>query len=86
LGFTLTAGHFPRLLSAVSFNSTTGVTTGTITGIQPVPGSMFLVGVACPPLDPVVQSHPVGAMKIGTAKWYSDSRAAARLPGPNPPC
>jgi hypothetical protein len=37
-GFTLTASHFPWVLNAVSFNSATGVTTGTITGIHAVLG------------------------------------------------
>jgi hypothetical protein len=32
--FTVTAGHLPWKLNATSFNSTTGVTTGTITGIH----------------------------------------------------
>ena len=34
LKFTVTTSHFPWSLNAVSFNSTSGVTTGTLTGIH----------------------------------------------------
>lgn len=36
IAFTLTASHFPWHLNAVSFNSATGVTTGTLTGMHAV--------------------------------------------------
>ena len=70
LMFTVTTSHFPWSLNAVSFNSTSGVTTGTITGIHAT-----LTGPSCSAVVDGTGATADNGMVSGT---YTNSTGALK--------
>jgi|SRR5215470_1670351 len=71
LMFTVTNSHFPWSLNAVSFNSTTGVTAGTITGIHST-----LTGPSC---SAVVDGTGATADNGMVSATYTNSTGALKV-------
>src|SRR5262249_14710212 len=69
--FTVANSHFPWSLTAVSFNSTTGVTTGTITGIHSA-----LTGPGC---SAVVDGTGATADNGMVSATYTNSTGALKV-------